>query len=80
MIFARSLAKKTVLLSDGTVVGTVYNVTADLKTGTLMDILVKPRNDIPELEKQDGLYVIPFETVKSIADYVVIDRRMLRKA
>ena len=80
MIFARSLAKKTVLLSDGTVVGTVYNITADLKTGSLLEILVRPQSNIPELEKENGLYVIPFETVKSIADYIVIDRRMLRKA
>ncbi|HDM60179.1 MAG TPA: PRC-barrel domain containing protein [Archaeoglobus veneficus] len=80
MIFARSLAKKTVLLSDGTVVGTVYNITADLKTGSLLEILVRPQSNIPELEKENGLYIIPFETVKSIADYIVIDRRMLRKA
>ncbi len=79
MIFARSLAKKTVLLSDGTVVGTVYNITVDLKTGTLLEILVRPQSNIPALERQNGFYVIPFEAVKSIADYIVIDSRMLRK-
>jgi len=78
MVFAKSLARKTVLLSDGTVVGTVYNITVDLKTGTLIDLLVKPQNDVPELKKQDGLYVIPFDSVKSISDYVVIDKRKLR--
>ncbi len=78
MVFAKSLARKTVLLSDGTVVGTVYNVTVDLKTGTLIDLLVKPQNDVSELRKQDGLYIIPFDSVKSISDYVVIDRRKLR--
>jgi len=77
MLFAKSLGKKTVLLSDGTVVGSVYNVTMDLKTGTLVDIVVKPQNEIPEIERQNGLYIIPFESVKSVSDYVVLDRRKL---
>ena len=79
MILAKSLSKKVVLLSDGTVVGTVYNVTVDLRTGSLIDLLVKPQTEIPEIVKEDGIYVIPFESVKSISDYVVLDRRKLRR-
>lgn len=79
MILAKSLSKKVVLLSDGTVVGTVYNITVDLKTGSLIDLLVKPQTEIPEIVKEDGIYVIPFESVKSISDYVVLDRRKLRR-
>jgi len=79
MIFARSLARKQVLLSDGTVVGVVYNVTADLRTGVLLNLLVKPQNEISELKKDDGLYVIPFESVRAIKDYIVIDRKLIRK-
>ena len=79
MIFARSLARKQVLLSDGTVVGVVYNVTADLRTGVLLNLLVKPQNEISELKKDDGLYVIPFESVRAIKDYIVIDRKLIKK-
>jgi sporulation protein YlmC with PRC-barrel domain len=79
MIFARSLARKQVLLSDGTVVGVVYNVTADLRTGALLNLLVKPQNEISELKKDDGLYVIPFESVRSIKDYIVVDRKLIKK-
>lgn len=79
MLFAKSLGKKVVLLSDGTVVGSVYNVTMDLKTGSLIDIVVKPQNEVPDLEKQSGLYIIPFESVKSISDYVVLDRRKINQ-
>jgi sporulation protein YlmC with PRC-barrel domain len=78
MIFAKSLAKKIVLLSDGTIVGTVYNLTADLKTGSLINLLVKPQGELSELEKQNGLYIISFESVRSISDYIVLDRRKLR--
>jgi sporulation protein YlmC with PRC-barrel domain len=61
------------------VVGAVYNITADLKTGALLDLIIKPgQSPVPELEKQNDLYVAPFESVKSISDYVVLDRRKLR--
>ncbi len=80
-VFARSLARKTVLMSDGTVVGTLHNITADLKTGLLLSVIVKPakNTNIPELEKKDGFYIIPFDTVKSISDYIVIDRRLIKR-
>lgn len=79
MLLAKSLGKKVVLLSDGTVVGSVYNITMDLKTGSLIDIVVKPQNEVPDLEKQNGLYIIPFESVKSISDYVVLDKRKIKQ-
>ncbi len=80
-VFARSLAKKTVLMSDGTVVGILHNITADLKTGLLLNVVVKPakNSNIPELEKRDGFYIIPFDTVKSVSDYIVIDRKKIRR-
>ena len=78
MITARSRAKKTVTLSDGTVVGQLYNITVDLKSGTLLNLLVKPVREIPGLKMEDGLYVIPFESVKAISDYIVIDKRKIK--
>ncbi len=78
MITARSLAKKTVTLSDGTVVGQLYNIMVDLKSGTLLNLLVKPVREIPGLKMEDGLYVIPFESVKAISDYIVIDKRKIK--
>jgi len=78
MITARSLARKTVTLSDGTVVGQLYNITVDLRTGALIDLLVKPAREIPGLKMEDGLYVIPFESVKAISDYIVIDKRKIK--
>ncbi len=78
MVFAKSLAKKMVLLSDGTVVGTLYNVTVDLKTGSILELIVKPgQNPVPELEKHNNLYIVPFESVKSISDYIVLDKRKI---
>ncbi len=76
---ARSLARKTVVLTDGTVVGTLYNITVDFKTGSIVNLLVKPQSEIPEFRKDEGLYLIPFDCVRSLKDYIVVDRRKLRK-
>jgi sporulation protein YlmC with PRC-barrel domain len=75
MITAKSLAKKTVTLSDGTIIGELYNVLVDFKTGTLLSLLVKPTKKVDDFEMKNDLYVIPFEYVKAVSDYVVIDRR-----
>lgn len=74
-IGARSLARKVVVLTDGTVVGTLYNITVDFKTGFLMSLIVKPKSEIPEFNKEEGMYIIPFDHVKAIRDYIVVDRR-----
>ncbi|OYT33836.1 photosystem reaction center subunit H [Archaeoglobales archaeon ex4484_92] len=76
---ARSLARKTVVLTDGTVVGTLYNITINYKTGSIVNLLVKPQTEIPEFRKEEGLYFIPFECVRSLKDYIVVDRRKLRR-
>ena len=75
MITARSLVRKIVTLSDGTVIGELDNILVDFKTGTLISLLVKPNKKIEDFEMQDGLYVIPFEYVRAISDYIVVDRR-----
>ena len=78
MITAKSLARKTVTLSDGTVVGKLYNILVDLKTGQILNLLVNPSKDIPYLKKEDNLYVIPFDSVISISDYIVVDIKKLK--
>jgi len=75
MVFVREMFNKMVLLSDGTIVGAVHSITFDYKTGSLVDLIVKPRNDIEGLKKEDGYYIIPFDSVRSVSDYVVVDRK-----
>ena len=45
----------------------------------IVNLLVKPQNDIPEFKKEEGVYIIPFECVKALKDYIVVDKRKLRK-
>lgn len=77
MVFARQLLNKTVLLSDGTIVGIVHSITFDYRTGTLVNLIVKPKNNIRGLKEEDGYYIIPFEIVRSASDYVVVDMKRI---
>ncbi|KPN30066.1 PRC-barrel domain protein [Halolamina pelagica] len=46
-ILAENLSGKAVMGSDGTELGMLYNITMDLKTGELHDLLVSPNEDTP---------------------------------
>ncbi|WP_054847987.1 PRC-barrel domain-containing protein [Methanoculleus chikugoensis] len=81
--FCRSLAKKRVMSNDGMLIGTIKNIIVDLNTGgQVADLLVKP----DETFKTDGYrtdggdkMLVPFEAVKDIKDYVVVDRYLLKR-
>lgn len=77
-VLARSLSRKTVVLTDGTVVGALYNITVDFKTGALLNLIVKPLNEIPEFRKEENMYIIPFSSVTALKDYIVVDKGKLR--
>ncbi len=71
-ILARSMANKPCVSSDGVVVGTVHNFTVDTESGSLKDLWIKPRSSMSFLSTYSGLYVIPFENVRSTEEYIVI--------
>ncbi|MEM0203763.1 MAG: PRC-barrel domain-containing protein [Archaeoglobaceae archaeon] len=77
-VLARTLSRKTVVLTDGTVVGALYNITVDFKTGALLNLIVKPINEIPELRREENMYIIPFSLVTALKDYIVVDKEKLR--
>jgi sporulation protein YlmC with PRC-barrel domain len=76
-ILAENLSDKEVMGSDGASLGTLYNITMDLKTGTLRDLVVDPANATvePDFPRDDhGNYLIPVSRVQAVKDTVVVDR------
>ena len=77
-ILAENLSGKAVMGSDGTELGRLYNISMDLKSGKLHDLLVEPDEesdvqlDFP-LDDQ-GRYRIPVGRVQAVKDYIVIER------
>jgi sporulation protein YlmC with PRC-barrel domain len=78
-ILAENLSGKAVMGSDGTELGMLYNITMDLRSGGLNDLLVDPNEEFP-VEASDfdideeGLVRVPVGHVQAVKDYIVVDR------
>jgi sporulation protein YlmC with PRC-barrel domain len=74
MVLAENLSGKAVMGSDGAELGTLYNITMDLKTGKLHDLLVEPNLEVStdyETDEENLLHV-PVGDVKAVKDYIVV--------
>ncbi|WP_372912972.1 PRC-barrel domain-containing protein [Salinigranum sp.] len=74
MVLAENLSGKAVMGSDGAELGTLYNITMDLKTGKLHDLLVEPNLEVSsdyELDDENLLHV-PVGNVQAVKDYIVV--------
>ncbi|NLM30343.1 MAG: PRC-barrel domain containing protein [Methanomicrobiales archaeon] len=79
--FSRILARKKVMSNDGMLIGSVRNVMVDLTTGQVIDLIVKPDDTFrTDGYRMDGdRMFVPFEAVKDIKDYIVVDRYLLKR-
>ncbi|MFB6094693.1 MAG: PRC-barrel domain-containing protein [Halanaeroarchaeum sp.] len=77
-VLAENLSGKAVMGSDGTELGRLYNISMDLKSGKLEDLLVEPLEDSPvEVDfpvDDEGHYRVPVGRVQAVKDYIVVDR------
>jgi sporulation protein YlmC with PRC-barrel domain len=78
-ILAENLSGKAVMGSDGTELGMLYNITMDLKTGELADLLVDPDeqldSDSVEFDADEqGRFEVPVNRVQAVKDYIVVQR------
>jgi sporulation protein YlmC with PRC-barrel domain len=79
-IFAKNLSNKQVMGSDGTDLGTLYDLIVDANTGDILDLMVKPDPDlnIQEFRVENDFLLLPFDSVRAIKDYIVVDRKTAR--
>ena len=81
-VFARSLSRKKIMSNDGKLIGTLKNIRVDFDSGQVQEMIIHPdlafSTDGYTLE-DDKLLIIPFEAVKDIKDYIVVDRFLARK-
>jgi sporulation protein YlmC with PRC-barrel domain len=81
-VFARSLSRKKIMSNDGKLIGTLKNIRVDFDSGQVQAMIVHPdQTFITEgyTMEDDKFLVIPFESVKDIKDYIVVDRFLARK-
>jgi sporulation protein YlmC with PRC-barrel domain len=74
MVLAENLSGKAVMGSDGAELGTLYNITMDLKTGELNDLLVDPNFEVSSEYETDeeNLLHVPVGDVQAVKDYIVV--------
>ncbi|MCD6411721.1 MAG: PRC-barrel domain-containing protein [Thermoplasmata archaeon] len=74
-ILENELRGKTVMSEGGLFLGVLRNITADLKTGELKNLLIEPSEDIDtRLYHMDdkGHIILEFDTVKSVRDVIIV--------
>ncbi|HIE30804.1 MAG TPA: PRC-barrel domain containing protein [Methanosarcinales archaeon] len=76
-IFAKNLSKKNVMSSDGSVIGVLYNIVMDVRTGELINLVVKPDLSVDKSRYQmEGNYIlIGFDAVRAVRDFIVVDKK-----
>ena len=81
--FATDIIKKSVVTTEGEIVGTVSNLVVDTDTGEIKTVLVSPKGDMNVTvfpHDPDGRYMVPLTSMKSFKDVFVIDLTNRRKS
>lgn len=79
-ILARTLSRKQIVTNDGKAVGSLRNLMVDFDTGLIMDLVIEPDQtfDTTGYTLDGERMLIPFEAVRDIKDFIVIDRYLAR--
>lgn len=77
-IFAKNLRDKQVMSSDGVTLGVLNNIVIDVRSGAVIDLVVKPDMalDKEKYRVEDNFVLVPFDAVRAIKDYVVVDKNL----
>lgn len=77
--FTHNIRRKRVMSTDGKVIGQIKNISFDAKTGLLLKLVVRPDAsfDTTGFRVENDAITIPFDAVKDITDFIVVDRYML---
>ncbi len=76
-ILAENLSGKDVMGTDGKELGSLYNITMDLSSGALENLVIDPTDSVrnTDFEYSDqGRLMVPVERVKAVKDHMIIQR------
>ncbi|MDG5777340.1 PRC-barrel domain-containing protein [Haloarculaceae archaeon H-GB2-1] len=76
-ILAENLSGKSVTGSDGSEIGMLYNITMDLDTGTLKNLIIEPNEHIRDtgFDRDDqGHLLVPVSRVQAVKDHMIVQR------
>ncbi|ACV12842.1 PRC-barrel domain protein [Halorhabdus utahensis DSM 12940] len=76
-ILAENLSGKDVMGSDGAELGMLYNITMDLESGRLENLIIEPDETLGETafgRDDDGRLRVPVSRVQAVKDHMIIER------
>ncbi|SDJ77868.1 Sporulation protein YlmC, PRC-barrel domain family [Halovenus aranensis] len=76
-ILAENLSGKAVMGTDGTELGMLYNISMDLDTGQLENLIITldETADPAEFERNEqGRALVPVQRVQAVKDHMIVDR------
>jgi sporulation protein YlmC with PRC-barrel domain len=78
-VLAENLSGKAVMGADGTELGMLYNITMDLDSGALGDLIVSPNEELDPAAfgfptDETGQLRVPVANVQAVKDYIVVTR------
>lgn len=80
-VLASKLFGKPVILDVGMKIGKLYDFKFDQRTGEIYALLIEPDETIKEIKDmfrwEGEKVIIPITTLKSVGDFIVIDKRKL---
>jgi sporulation protein YlmC with PRC-barrel domain len=76
-ILAENLSGKAVTGSDGAELGMLYNITMDLESGQLRNLIIDPNEHIDTDDfdvDESGHLLVPVNRVQAVKDHMIIQR------
>ncbi|WP_181684977.1 PRC-barrel domain-containing protein [Halorhabdus salina] len=76
-ILAENLSGKAVMGSDGAELGMLYNITMDIESGRLVDLLIEPDESLGDTRfdvDDAGRLHVPVGRVQAVKDHMIIQR------
>jgi sporulation protein YlmC with PRC-barrel domain len=76
-ILAENLSGKAVTGSDGAELGMLYNITMDIESGRLQDLLIDPNEHIDTSDfetDEQGRLLVPVGRVQAVKDQMIVER------
>lgn len=79
-ILSKELQGRTVVSEEGKMFGKVLDITADLGTGELINIVVEPTKYVKThfenlISDERGRILLPFSAVQAVGDFVLISEK-----
>ncbi|MCL4341553.1 MAG: PRC-barrel domain-containing protein [Candidatus Thermoplasmatota archaeon] len=81
-MFSSDLTGRSVVTTDGVIIGQVNNIVVETETGFIKSLLTEPKGELKLTVFQKdskGRYMIPLDAIKSFKDVLVLDPRSLVK-